>query len=80
MHLQGGIHEETPLPVCSVVDGAPGLLAEAGVGFSVVQGEVGQLKELELVDSEFQDPGNISWFNGEGVIVCWDEGHVIVVK
>ena len=80
MHIQGGAHEETPFSVHSIVDGAPGLLAEAGVDFSMVQGKVMQLKELELVEHESQDPGDISWFDGEGVIVCWDEGHVVIVK
>ena len=36
MHVQGGTHKETPLPACSVVDGTPRLLTEAGVDFNVV--------------------------------------------
>ena len=36
----GGTHEETLLPAHSIMNGAPGLLAEAGVDFSIVQGEV----------------------------------------
>ena len=33
-----------------------------------------QLKDLELVDWESQDPENIGWFNGEGVIVAGMKG------
>ena len=40
MHLQGGTHEETPLPAYSVVNGAPRFLAEAGVDFGMIKGEV----------------------------------------
>ena len=69
MHLQGGTHKETPLPMCLVVDGAPGLLAEAGVDFGVVKGEVVQLKESELVDCKSQDPGNVNWYDGEGIVM-----------
>ena len=38
MHLQGGTHEETPLPVILVVDGASRFPAEAGMSFGVVKG------------------------------------------
>ena len=51
MHLQGGTHEEMPLPVCLVVDGAPGFLAKTKVGFGMVPGKVVELEVLELVDS-----------------------------
>ena len=40
MHAQGGTHEEMPLPANLVVDGAPRFLAEAGMCFGVVKGEV----------------------------------------
>ena len=63
-----------------VVDGAPRLLAEAGVSFGMVKGEVAELEVLELVDNESQDPGNVGWFDREGIIMCWDEGHVVMVK
>ena len=36
-----------------------------------------QLKELELVDWESQDPENIGWGR---CYCCWDEGHIIVVS
>ena len=62
------------------MNGAPGFLAEARMCFGVVQGEVAELKVLELVDSESQEPGDVSQFDGEGIVMCWDEGHVIVVK
>ena len=55
--------------MCLVVDGAPGLLAEAGVDFGVVKGEVVQLKESELVDCKSQDPGNVNWYDGEGIVM-----------
>ena len=38
--MQGDTHEETPFYACSMVDRAPGLLAEAGMGFSMVKEEV----------------------------------------
>ena len=62
------------------MDGAAGLLAEAGVGFSVVKVEVVESKEFELVFSETQFPGNVTPPDREGVVVCWGEGHGIVVK
>ena len=37
-------------------------------------------KEVELVDGEPKDPGDVSWFNDVGIVVFWDEGHVMVVK
>ena len=80
MHLQEGTQEEMPLPAFLVVNGAPRLLAEAGVSFSMVKGEVVELEVLELVDGEFQDPGDVTESDDGRVIVCWGEGHVIVVK
>ena len=80
MHLQGGTHEEMPLPVVLVVDGASRLLAEAGMSFGMVKGEVMKSEVLELVDGESQDPGNIGGSDDGRVVVCWDERHVIVVK
>ena len=80
MHLQGGTHREMPLPVVSVMDGAPRFLTEAGVSFGVVKGEVTELKVFELVNGKSQDPGDINQSDGEGIIVCWNEGHVVVVK
>ena len=80
MHLQGGTHEETLLPVVLVVDGAPRLLAEAGMSFGMVKGEVTELEVLELVDSESQDPGDVNWFDGGGIVMCWGEWHGIMVK
>ena len=80
MHSQGGTHEETLLSVSSVMDWASGLLAEAGVSFGVIKGEVAKSEVLELVYCESQNPGDVDWSDGEGVVVCWDEGHVIMVK
>ena len=80
VHLQGGTRGETPLPVVSVMDGAPRLPTEAGVSFGMVKGEVMKLKVLELIDGESQDPGNVTWSDGECIVVCWGEGHGIVVK
>ena len=59
MHLQGGTHEETPCPVVLVVDGAAGLLTEAGVGFGVVKVEAMKLKVFKLVFGEAQFPGDV---------------------
>ena len=63
-----------------VVNGAAGLLTEAGVGFGMVKVEVVESKVFELVFSEVQFPGNVTPLDREGVVVCWGEGHGIVVK
>ena len=76
----GGTHNEMPLPVSLVVDGASRLLAEAGVSFGVVKGEFVELEILELVDSEVQDPGDVGRFDREGFVMCWGERHVVMVK
>ena len=75
-----GTHKEMPLPVCSVMDGAPRFLAEAGMCFSMIQEEVVLSKELKLVDSESENPGDDVWFDGKGVVVFCNKGHVVVVK
>ena len=80
MHAQGGTYKEMPFPASLVVDGAPRFLAEASVCFGMVQGDVVELKVLELVDSESQEAGDVSWFDGERIVVCWGEGHVVMVK
>ena len=46
----------------------------------MVKVEVMELKIFELVDGEAQFPGHFRGSDGEGVVVCWDEGHGIVVK
>ena len=80
MHLQGGTHEATPHPAVLIVDRATGLLTEAGVDFSMVEVKTTQLKVLELVFGEAQFPGNVWPPDGESVVMCWGEGHGIVVK
>ena len=70
MHLQGGTHEETPLPVVLIVDGTAALLTEAGVGFGMVEVKATKLEVFELVDGEAQFPGNICPPDGESVVVC----------
>ena len=62
------------------MDGAAGLLAEAGVGFGMVKVEFTESEVFELIDSEAQLPGNVCPMDGEGVVMCWGEGHGIVVK
>ena len=52
MHLQGGTHEETSLPVVLIVDGTPRLVTEAGVGLGVVKVELAKLEIFELVDGK----------------------------
>ena len=69
-----------PLPAVSVVDGATRFLAEAGVGFGMVKVKVVKSKVLELVFGEAQFPGNVCPPDGEGIVVCWGEGHGIMVK
>ena len=39
-----------------------------------------ELEVLELVDSESQDPGDVSGSDDGGVVVGWGERHVIMVK
>ena len=79
-HAQGGTYEETPLPATLVVDRAARFLTEAEVGFSMVKVKVVKPKVLELVFDEAQFPGNVCPPDGEGIVVCWSEGHGIVVK
>ena len=59
MHLQEGTHEETPRPAVLVVDGAAGLLTEAGVGFGVVKVEAMKPKVFKLVFGKAQFPGDV---------------------
>ena len=37
-------------------------------------------KELKLVDGESENPGNDVRSDGEGVVMFWDEGHVLVLS
>ena len=69
-----------PLPVILVVDGAAGLLTKAGVGFGMVEVEVMELEIFELIDSEAQFPGDVCPLDEKGIIVCWGEGHGVMVK
>ena len=78
--MPGGTHEETPLPVRSIVDRAPGFFAKAGMLAGMGQGEVASSKEFELVDCKPQEPVDVSRSNGESFITCWNEGHVVMVK
>ena len=63
-----------------VVDGAARVLAEARVGFCVVEVEVVASKVSELILGETQFPGEVTPAEGEGVVVFWDERHGIIVK
>ena len=69
-----------PHPVVLVVDGAAGFLAEASMGFGVVEIKVMEAEELELVHGEAQFPRDIAPPNGEGSVVWSNEGHGVVVK
>ena len=62
------------------MDGAAGFLAEASVGFGVVEVKVAEVEEFELVYSEAQFPRDIAPLDGEGVVVWSNEGHGVVVK
>ena len=62
------------------MDGAAGLLAKAGVGFGVVKVKFAESEVFELIYSESQFPGNVCPPDGEGIVMCWGEGHVVVVK
>ena len=46
----------------------------------MVKVKVTNVKELELVEGETQFPRNVCPPDREGIVVCWDEGHGIVVK
>ena len=80
MHLQGGTHEETPLPVVLIVDGTPRLLTEAGVGFGMVKVEITKSEVFELIEGEAQGPRDVCPPDGEGIVMCWGEGHGVMVK
>ena len=69
-----------PRPAILVVDGAARVLAEARVGFCVVEIEVVVSKVSKLILGETQFPGEVTPGEGEGVVVFWDERHGIVVK
>ena len=69
-----------PCPAILVVDGAAGLLTEAEVSFDMVEVKVTKSEVLKLIDSEAQFPGNVCLVDGEGVIMCWGEGHGVMVK
>ena len=78
--MQGGTHEETPRPAILVVDGAAGFLAEASVGFGVINVKIVEAEESELVYGEAQFPRDITPLDGEGVVVWSNEGHGVMVK
>ena len=69
-----------PCPAILVVNGAAGLHAEAGVGFSVVEVKVVKTEVSELVDCEAQLPGDVGPMDREGIVMFWGEGHGEVVK
>ena len=72
--MQGGTHEEMPCPAILVVDGAAGLLAEAGVGFGMVKVKVDASKVCELVFSEAQFPGDVAPAMGRALSCSWMKG------
>ena len=78
--MQGGTHEKTPRPAVLVVNGAAGLLTEAGMGFGMVKVKLMEVEVSELVYGEAQFPGDVSSPNGKGVVVFWGKGHGVVVK
>ena len=58
-----------PHPVILIVDGAAGLLAEAGVGLSVIKVKVVKMEVFELVDCEAQLPGDVGPADRKGIVV-----------
>ena len=62
------------------MDGAAGFLAEASMGFGMIEVELMKSEELKLVDNEAQFPRDICPLDGEGIVVCWGEGHGVVIK
>ena len=79
-HAQGGTHKETPHPAVLTVDGAAGFLAEASVGFGMIEVKVAEAEEFELVYGEAQFSRDIKPPDGEGIVVWSYEGHGVVVK
>ena len=69
-----------PRPAILVVDGAARLLAEARVGFRMVEIEVVASKVIELIFGETQFPGDVTPADGECIVVFWDEGHGVIIK
>ena len=63
-----------------MMDGAAGLLAEAGMGLCVVKVKMIASEEVELIFGEAQFPGDIAPADGESVVVFDDEGHGTVAK
>ena len=60
--------------MCLVVDWAPRLFAEAGIDFGMVKGKAVQVKELELVDHESQDPGMLAGLMGKALLCAGMKG------
>ena len=69
-----------PRPVILPMDGAVGLLAEAGVGLCMVEVKMVTSEVVELVFGEAQFPRDVTPVDGEGVVMFDDEGHGTVVK
>ena len=69
--IQGGTHEEMPRPGVLVMDGAACLSTEMGVGLGVVQVKFVAAKEVELVDSETEFPGDVSPMEGRRINFLW---------
>ena len=46
----------------------------------MVEVEFMESEVFELIDSEAQFPGNVCPMDGEGIVMCWGEGHGIIVK
>ena len=69
-----------PRPVILVVDGAARPFTKGRVSVGVIEGEFVEAEILELVHSEAQFPRDVSWADGEGIVVFDDEGHGEVVK
>ena len=46
----------------------------------MVEVEFMELEVFELIDSEAQFSGNVCPMDGEGIVMCWGEGHGVIVK
>ena len=50
------------------------------MGFGVVKVKLAESKIFKLVDGEAQFPGDVCPPDGKCIVMCWGEGHSVIVK